>query len=749
MHHSKVTDTCGVNEAQGYILPQSHYAHLTPEGRPHFLEDHLRETARLTKSFGWKLQAAEMAERAGAWHDLGKYSDAFQHRIITANGFESHLEGDHSARPDHSTAGALWAKNKLEGVGLPIILAIAGHHGGLKDPKSVGKRLRDNPQRLDEALVGEPPAEFLDLSHVPLPDFLYKADGKSLDPHRFEMFTRMLYSALCDADFLDTEAFYDSARSSERLCALTLRDQRARLDTYLDGLQAKAPSTEVNRTRKEILDACLAAVEIEPGFFSLTVPTGGGKTLSSLAFALGHAERHDLDRVIVAIPYTSITEQTSDVFRQALGSEAILEHHSLLEPSKETVWNRVASENWDAPLVVTTTVQLFESLFANRSSACRKLHRIARSVIILDEAQTLPPHLLSPILDGLKTLVRDYGCTVLICTATQPAFRKSPAMPEGIETIREIIPSELRLFERLRRVRIQWPATSDPLPYDTLADDLVDEDDVLAIVHKRKDARELCLALDSRLGHSDTLHLSALMCAAHRSQVLADIQRRKRSGQPVRLIATQLVEAGVDLDFRVVYRAMGGIDSLAQAAGRCNREGKLPGLGELRVFHAPTVPPAGVPRKALDIARGLIDSETDLFDPELYRRYFTRLYDLSDRDSKEIQEYRKNLDFEAVARHFKLIEDDWSASIVVPFGEAQTLIEELRQKGPSRQRMRALQRYTVTVPRKLPDEWIRRGYAELVADSVPYLFPSAAYDWRFGLDCERVGPLDPSLLIID
>lgn len=750
MHQSNAAAPCQLKDSPGSNSSMPHYfAHLTPEGRPHFLADHLRETARLAKGFASKLQAAELAELAGIWHDLGKYSNAFQHRILTANGFESHLEGGHSARPDHSSAGALWARKRLDGTGLPIILAIAGHHAGLKDPHVIGNRLKENPHRLDEALAGSPPSELLELAPLPLPGFLYPEDSKSPDPHRLEMFTRMLFSALCDADFLDTEAFYDADRSTNRQTSLTPRDLKAKLEPYLAELQSQAPATEVNQARQEILAACISASAIEPGFFSLTVPTGGGKTLSSLAFALEHADHHELERVIVAIPYTSITEQTSDVFRRAVGSDAILEHHSLIEPSRETVWNRLASENWDAPLVVTTTVQLFESLFANRSNACRKLHRIARSVIILDEAQTLPPHLLSPILDGLKTLVRDYGCTVLICTATQPAFKQSPAILEGLETIREIIPPEMRLFERLRRVRVKWPTSSDPLPYETLADELIDEEDVLAIVHKRKDAKELCLALDERLEEVETLHLSALMCAAHRSQVLATIQHRKRSGQPVRLIATQLVEAGVDLDFRVVYRAMAGIDSLAQAAGRCNREGKLADLGELRVFHAPTQPPAGVPRKAADIAKGLIDPETDLFAPELYRRYFTQLYDLSDRDSKGIQAYRGTLDYEAVARHFKLIEDEWSATIVVPFGEAPALIEELRQKGISRQRMRALQRFTVTVPRKLPEEWMRLGYAERVADSVPYLLPGAAYDMRFGLDYERVGPLEPSLLIID
>ncbi|NVJ16384.1 CRISPR-associated endonuclease Cas3'' [Myxococcus sp. AM010] len=724
-------------------------AHVAEDGRPHLLREHLEAVGQWAARLAPREDLRAPALATGRWHDLGKYTQDFWYRIRAENRFEAHLEKEGALERDHSTAGALWALRRDPRL-LPLALAIAGHHAGLPDLAAFRARLgRKEKQALlaDARARCDVPA----LLDGPLgfePGALLR-----LTPLQLELWTRMLFSILCDADFLDTEAFFDASRGVEREVPVTLSQLAERLRDFLDEKQRMAPDTEVNRVRREVLSAAVEAASLPPGVFSLTVPTGGGKTLTSMAFALEHARRHGLQRVIVAIPYTSIIEQSADVYRQAFqGLEhAVIEHHSAVDPGKETPLNRVASENWDAPVIVTTTVQLLESLFARRPSACRKLHRVARSVIVLDEAQTLPPSLLAPILDGLGALVKDYGCSVVICTATQPALGRRPDFQEGLPDAREIVPASVRAFERLRRVRVRWPTLGRKLPYAELADAVAAERDVLAVVHLRDDARRLCELVDARLGHQDTLHLSALMCPVHRSEVLAGIKARKRRGEPVRLVATQLVEAGVDLDFRVVFRGLGGLDSLAQAAGRCNREGMLDGLGELRVYEPETQPPRGVPRAAQDVTRGLLEQapDLDLFASESFQRYFGRLYATRKLDEKGIQDLRKKLHFEAVSKAFKLVEDDWSASVVVPFAGCEALLEELRQRGPSRDRLRALQRFTVTVPRKVREAWLAREWARLAAETVVYLGPehASAYHKRFGLLLDRVGILDPSFLI--
>ena len=724
-------------------------AHLTQEGREHALLDHLRAVAEGAARFASPFGGAEIARLTGLWHDLGKYAAGFQKMIREANGFEAHLEGDAGGPRDHSSAGAIHAARTLGAAGTPVAFAIAGHHAGLANQSELGERLRrkGDPDGEDRCLVrakdGGAPPDLLAAVPPPLPAHL---DG-STDDHRRrrEMFTRMLFSALCDADFLDTEAFYREGQATLRGRSPAIGDLASRLEQRLDELEAGAPATEVNRVRAEVRRACSTAAQGAPGVFSLTVPTGGGKTLASLSFALAHARHHGLTRVVVAIPFTSIIEQSARAYRDALPFEgAVLEHHSALDPRRETAQNRVASENWDAPVIVTTTVQLLESLFANRPGACRKLHRLTRSVIVLDEAQSLPAGMLAPILDGLRTLVRDFGASIVICTATQPAFRATPWLQVGFENVREIVPTEVNAFERLRRVRTRWPSTPEPVSYDDLAQEIARERDVLAIVHRRDDARELTTALDQRLGNEATLHLSALMCAEHRSVVLAEIKARKQRGEPVRLVATQLVEAGVDLDFAVVYRALGGLDALAQAAGRCNREGRLEGLGELRVFVAPTSPPRGVPEAALAVTRGMLAGtpDLDLFAPSSFTAYFRLLYSTRSLDEKRIQEARAALKFKDVADLFKLIDDDWSAPIVVPYGaDAAARIHEIERLGPSRERLRAVQRLSVNVKRTDRERWIEKGYARWIRETIVVLDGAfdIAYEKRFGLIPDRVG----------
>ncbi len=738
-------------------------AHTRGAGDTHDLLDHLRGTAALARDFAAPFGAGEAAYVAGLWHDLGKYAPAFQAKLRAArdsalNDEDAEAQRAAAQKVDHSTAGAVHAATKGL-AGSLVAFAIAGHHAGLADQPDLGTRLKEKAPLLDVARAGGVPTDLLEAPLVADLDF-----ARGLPPdeakRRLEFWTRMVFSALCDADFLDTEAFMDAGRAAQRPTPVPLSSLAAALDAFVASKENGAASA-VNDARRTVRLACEARAMDGRGLFTLTVPTGGGKTLAAMNFALRHAVAHGLERVIVAVPYNAILEQNAAVYRAAfasLGDEVIVEHHSALDPDRESFRNKLASENWDAPVVVTTTVQLFESLYARRPGACRKLHRLARSVIILDEAQTLPPKLLPAILDGLRELTARYGSTVVSCTATQPAFRKTPHLPCGLDGMREIVPDPAALFTALRRVAIELPGDAPAVTWTALAADIAREDDVLAIVHRRSDARELLDAVDAAVGHRETVHLSALQCPAHRSALLDDVQRRKAAGQPVRVVSTQLVEAGVDLDFATVFRALAGFDALAQAAGRCNREGRR-ALGAVRVFRAPTQPPPGVLRSGLDVAMNLLRElpDLDVLAPDAQRRYFERLYKNvgAEKDAKGIQELRARLLFASVAEAFTMIEDDWSAPVVVPFGDGATLLDRLRHGGPDsadRRTLRKLQRFTVSVPRRAHDELLRRGHLERVAEAVTAVpaHRRSAYDPRVGLDLSILadGAADIGALVV-
>lgn len=729
---------------------------MDESGRAHGLLEHLRAVGELAERFASHFGAGSFARVAGLWHDLGKYGPEFQNRIRQAHGFTAHLEATPTSDRDHSTAGAVLAKDKLGAAGALLAFAIAGHHAGLPNRRELDDRILRKRGLCDLALQHGG----TEVADATVPAWSPPSLPRDERWRYAELWTRLVFSALCDADFLDTEEFFDGARAALRAPGPPLAELDRRLNDFMAQKEeaARSNATEVNRVRAEVRAACLAAAAKPPGVFSLTVPAGGGKTLASLSFALRHALAHGLRRVIVAIPFTSIIEQTAEVYREVLGDDAVIEHHSGLDPQRETPRNRIACENWDAPLVVTTTVQLLESLLSNRPSACRKLHNLVGSVIILDEAQSLPSGHLAPILDVLRELSRSFRVSLVFSTATQPAFRQDSlptfqGLPLGFAAIDEIVPPSLTAFARLRRVRVRWPeAVDQACSYDALADDVAREPDVLVIVHRRADAQTLCLLLDQRLGEASTLHLSALMCPAHRSLILAEIKQRKARGEAVRVVATQLVEAGVDLDFPVVYRALGGLDALAQAAGRCNREGKLRELGELRVFVAPTAPPCGVPRAALAVTQRQLRSSRrpDLNAPETFTAYFRELYNVRTLDEKQLQEARAGLRFSDTSEAFRIIEDGWSSPLVIPYDEpVEALLDELRRYGPARSRLRALQRYTVNVPAKDRETWIGSGAVEWICETIAALRPShrAAYSERFGLVPKQVGACAPETLI--
>jgi len=701
------------------------------------LEEHLERVSAHSAESADAFGAADWGALAGLWHDLGKYQDEFQAR----------LEGNPQS-VDHSIIGALRAKEAGLRSATPLVFAIAGHHGGLPDVVELGERLRKRADALNK-VRGAVPEWILRHAVPPLPKRFLDSqpkDAASAQLRSIEFFTRFLYSCLVDADALDAEQFRTGERRPGQAHG-ELPVLRSRLAERMDALLRDCPPTPVNQARRSTLLACRAAAAMPPGAFSLSAPTGMGKTLASLDFALEHALRHGLRRVIVVIPYTSIIEQNAGVYRDVLGSDSVIEHHSNLDPEKETERNRLASENWDAPVIVTTTVQFFESLFGARPSVCRKLHNIAKSVVILDEAQSLPLPLLAPILDGLRELTANYGCSVVISTATQPALGRRDKFA-GISDIREIAPDAFDLGRKMKRCRIEWPRTPEPAAWEDLARQVAAEPRALVIVHRRQDARVLA----EMLPPEGRFHLSALMCAKHRASVIGAIRERLRLDGPCRVVSTQLVEAGVDLDFPVVFRAMSGLDSIVQAAGRCNREGRGP-TGRVVVFRAPTDPPPGVLKRALDVTETmLVESAGDiaLDSPAVFEDFFRRLYFLSDQDPKGIQAQRASMNFGTVAERFKMIEDDYTAPVVVPYAGHEEPLERLRADGPTRETLRALQPYLVNLPKRDVDRLVKAGAVEVVRETAYALAGPfhRMYTPVFGFCIEDAPNPDPGSLVV-
>lgn len=542
---------------------QAYFAHSLPSqpcSQWELLSTHLAEVADMAGQFAGVFGASSWGATLGLWHDVGKYSKAFQDYLRGRPDLAGE-DADAAGRVDHSTAGAQHAMKVLKEPDLIAVrllaCCIAGHHSGLLDSGSEAKAdERGNlAHRLKKTI--EPwnaaPGELLAAPTLPAPPFTWMFHDGGF---QLAMFGRMLFSCLVDADFLCTERFMERARTEARRSAPPKWDEWARrADRYVSDMQrsatadtcANVPHSSVNEHRAHVYRRCTEAAVLKPGFFSLTVPTGGGKTLASFAFALKHAAQHGLGRIIYALPYTSIIEQNVKVLRGVLGDDGsqVLEHHSNLDPEKETYWGRLASENWDAPVVVTTNVQLLESLFANRTSRCRKLHRLARSVIILDEAQSLPVDLLRPCLAALAELVRNYGATIVLCTATQPAIVKREGFAIGLEHVTEIIDQPQALYEALRRVDVKYV---DELSPAALADRLAELPQALCIVDTRNRAAELFKLVRER--GVEAIHLSAAMCPAHRSPLIDRIKAMLKAGQPCRVISTQLIEAGVDVDSR-------------------------------------------------------------------------------------------------------------------------------------------------------------------------------------------------------
>ena len=545
---------------------------------------------------------------------------------------------------------------------------------------------------------------------------------------RYDFWLRMLHSALVDADCLDTERHFDPERFATRTVDVSLDALWRRFEADQQALLDGADDTHVNRRRQAVYAAALQRASDPPGVFSMTVPTGGGKTRSAMAFGLQHARAYDKCRVVVALPYTSIIEQNADVYRDIFGDGVVLEHHSAVraaaEPGDESDaerWRRLAAQNWDAPVVVTTTVQLLESLFANHNGRLRKLHRLAESVIVLDEVQTLPPRLLKATLDGLRELVEHYGATVLLCTATQPALTARPDDPDfpGLDAVTEIVPDPKALYQDLKRVAYDVQIGA-PWTWGDVAEALLDEPQAMAVLNTIDDAASVLNALPD---NESVLHLSTRLCGAHRRRVLTEVRRRLDAGAPIRLVATQVVEAGVDISFPRVLRALGPLDSIIQAAGRCNREGERD-TGRVTVFEpAAGGSPPGAYRTGRDITRQLFEhaADLDLHDPQWPRRYFEQLYASRNLDADDVQQLRAEFQFATVAERYRLIADD-TTPVVVKYGDGWSILEKVVAKAEHagfvhRDDWRRLQPYTVSLYEHALEEAVRRGDAyELVPD---------------------------------
>ncbi|MEW6717223.1 MAG: CRISPR-associated helicase Cas3' [Chloroflexota bacterium] len=701
---------------------------------------HLQKTAEMAREFGTDANVAELAYIAGLIHDLGKYSAEFQKR----------LEGT-GPRVDHSTAGAKELNALLKGTPQEVfakLLAypIMGHHTGLPNYGSetdleggtVCGRLKNNIPQYHEY------KSELDLSALPFPKYWHirppeKKKGKL--GFSLSFLTRMIYSALVDADFQETETYMKGAKP--RGGHGDIPTLRAKIDAHLR--QFENPTSDINRKRNEILNACIEKGKTEkPGLFSLTVPTGGGKTLASMAFALHHATTHDLKRVIYVIPFTTIIEQNAKVFKGIFGEEQVLEHHSNFDwegKKRQDADNRtnsvlaklkLAAENWDIPIVVTTNVQFFESLFANKSSRCRKLHNIAKSVIIFDEAQMLPREYMRPAMAAVWELVTNYGASAVFCTATQPGLERF--LPEDTKP-KELASNPQELFDFYKRVEVKNLGT---LPDEDLLARLNAHEQALCIVNTRRHAS----GLFSGLQGEGNFHLSTLMCPTHRRAKLAEIEKRLKSEPPLpcRVVSTTVMEAGIDLDFPVGYRALSGLDSINQAAGRVNREMKR-GVSEMFVFEPKSEFIKKTPsflKQSAEVARMVLRDHADApISVPAIEAFFGQLYNLRDPnisfDYKRIMECFESQEgrfkFETAAREFQIIEDP-TETVIIPFNEeAERLIEDLKDAQYPFKILRQLQQYTVSIFNDHFEKLRAKGVISTIDDTYHFLDPSHFKDY--------------------
>ncbi|MFI3287040.1 MAG: CRISPR-associated helicase Cas3' [Rikenellaceae bacterium] len=701
-------------------------------------DQHCEQVALLAAKFAKEFGLQDFAHTAGLLHDKGKEQSAFQSYIKHVSGYDT-SQGSSNKTP-HAYVGALIAKKLYPTFYNLISPIIIGHHRGLYDwSEFLAKMECEIPQEIN---IEE------------------TTDQRLFIPDQFTKYTkdihhiiRQLFSCLVDADYLDTEAFMSHKTNALRNSPTTITDLSPKLEAYLNKLKNNATSTPLNKLRNTIQQHCLDGANNPPGFYSLSVPTGGGKTLSSLVWAIHHCIKHNKRRIIIVIPYTSIITQTAQILRDIFGAENILEHHSSTtsEPqtinSNEALRERLATENWDYPIIVTTNVQLFESIYSHRSSQCRKLHNICNSVLILDEAQVLPLEHLQPILDSLKSYQRAFGISVLFTTASLPAFRASVLKAsfdssnsnqesplDGFEHIHELIPQSLELHKLLQRTELYFDDHTSS--YADIAERISSHQRVLCVVNTRKDAFEIYNRLPK---DGCNIHLSRMMCSEHLAKTIAEIKKtlKESSTTPIRVISTQLIEAGVDIDFPIVYRSEAGLDSILQAAGRCNREGKIERLAPVYVFKLEHPLPRGFITHGANSTKSL-DKSSNWYSPETMTNYFIQLYSrTSTFDKANIKDllYTSRLCLETASTEFKLIEDN-TITVIVNYGKSAELIQELKEKGINYNLRKELLQYSINLREYDFKKLARTNLLEEVLSGIYFLPDREQYRDDIGLQIE-------------
>jgi CRISPR-associated helicase Cas3/CRISPR-associated endonuclease Cas3-HD len=668
-----------------------YYAHSNEEGQYQTIEEHLKNVSELSAKYSKEFGAENLGYICGVLHDVGKCSVEFQNRLLKGG-----------EKVDHSTAGALVVEELLGKI-FKILLGyvICGHHSGLLDygSEESGLMLRFNKKipnyDYDEKKINVDKLKII----KELPKNKIGNGGFTIG-----FFVRMLYSSLVDADFLDTENFMEIDNQTIRGGYESFSDLSKKFDLYMKAKSKKVVKSKLNTYRQQIFNDCVKAADQRTNLFSLTVPTGGGKTLASMAFALKHLKHNELKKIICVIPYTSIIEQNAKVYKSILGEESVLEHHSNFDFSleekgvKEEGYSiqklKYASENWDIPIIVTTNVQFFESLFANKSSRCRKLHNMANSIVIIDEAQMIPIKFLKPSLAAINELVNNYNTSVVLTTATKPDFPENLLSQKPIE----IINNPEVLYKALNRVNVEY---IEQLSDAKLASNVNELNQVLVIVNTRNHAQKLYECLPKK----NLFHLSAKMCAKHRAEILDKIRIKLENHEPCKVISTQLIECGVDISFPVVYRSLTGIDSIAQAAGRCNREGEVD-KGKVYVFNSTEDYGKAImfQSRTAECGRQVLMTFENPLSLEAISEYFKLLYDV-EKDRLDVKNIMDNFEegakslafaFEKTAKDYKLIDE--TQSLIIPFNDVVVnIIEALKHTKYPNSQIRKLQPYTISI----------------------------------------------------
>ena len=687
------------------------YAHIDESGNYQTVSEHLENVAKLSGQFAKDFGAEKTAYICGILHDVGKCSREFQDRLL-----------NNGPKVDHSTAGAIEA-GKLYGELFKRLLGyiICGHHSGLMNygSEESGLKLRFNKEIPEyEVEVKNINVDLKQLS-MDLPKKISEHQGFAIG-----FYIRMLYSCLVDADFLDTEEFMNIGASEIRKGNEEFFVLNELFESYMERKNGNSNLSKINSYRQEIYKDCIEAGSQGVNLFSLTVPTGGGKTLSSMAFALKHLKHNNLKKIICVIPYTSIIEQNAKQYKDIFGEENVLEHHSNFDFSEvkngtDSDWGsrsenlkytaeklKYASENWDIPIIVTTNVQFFESLFANKSSRCRKIHNISNSIVIIDEAQMMPTKFLKPTINALTELVNNYNTSVVLTTATKPEF------PDDIlkEKPKEIIAEPEKLYDALKRVKVNYLGK---LSDDNLVERIDKLDRVLVVVNTRKHAEKLY----EKANKNNLFHLSANMCPAHRSELLKKIKEKLKNGEHCKIISTQLIECGVDISLPVVYRALSGMDSIAQAAGRCNREGEVD-FGQVYVFESTEDYGKAImyQSRTAECGRQILEKFEDPLSLKAISSYFELLYD-TEKDKLDTKNIMDNFEeranelafsFEKTAKDYKLIDE--TESLIIPYNDdVNKLIESLKYSENPNSIARKLQKYTISIHKNKLDELTAEG----------------------------------------